>query len=333
MNQAHWEKMYTKPLEEIPWEIETMPKEVRGWFSNSECRGQAVLDLGCGTGNYARFLERKGCTVTGIDLSENAIRIAKKKARKGKSKVKFAQANVLTWKPAEKFDFVFEYSVFHHIPAGQRKQYVRQVGNFLREGGKFGLVCYSNQDKSVQGKKVRMGDFGNKIYHPSRKDIEQLFAKDFELVQYQPARLGKRLQHKAHCFLFRKKSKPLDTAVIMAAGKGTRMLPLTKKIPKALVEWKGKPLIAHVLKELQGTQIRTAVIVVGYKGAQVKQALGKKFGKIELQYVWQKKQLGTAHAVQQALPKVNGSFLVLSADVIVHSNDLRKLIQKKIRFL
>ncbi|MDO8427694.1 MAG: nucleotidyltransferase family protein [Candidatus Diapherotrites archaeon] len=118
-----------------------------------------------------------------------------------------------------------------------------------------------------------------------------------------------------------------NTAIVMAAGKGTRMLPLTETIPKALVNWKGKPLIVHVLNELNKTSVQKAIIVIGYKGKQIQKYLGKKFGKIKLEYVTQTQQLGTAHAVQTGLKKIhNENFLVLSADVIASAKDLNKFL-------
>ncbi|MDP2974330.1 MAG: NTP transferase domain-containing protein [Candidatus Diapherotrites archaeon] len=71
-------------------------------------------------------------------------------------------------------------------------------------------------------------------------------------------------------------------AVILAAGQGVRMKPLTDDKPKALVELKGKPLLQHVLESLQKAGVREAVIVIGFTGEEVEKRFGTKFGKMRL---------------------------------------------------
>lgn len=118
-------------------------------------------------------------------------------------------------------------------------------------------------------------------------------------------------------------------AVILAAGVGKRMQPLTNNKPKALVEFKGKPLLEHVLQSLEKAGIKEAVVVVGFGGGMIRKRFGKAFGKMKLSYVKQRVQMGTAHAVMQAKGKLKGRFLVGSADVIVLPSLWKKLAAKK----
>jgi len=69
----------------------------------------------------------------------------------------------------------------------------------------------------------------------------------------------------------------------------------------------------------------TAIIIIGFMGEKVRKRFGKRFGKMRLQYVEQRIQMGTAHAVLQAEGKVKGRFLVGSSDVIVQPSLWRKL--------
>ncbi|MBN2127609.1 MAG: nucleotidyltransferase family protein, partial [Candidatus Diapherotrites archaeon] len=94
-------------------------------------------------------------------------------------------------------------------------------------------------------------------------------------------------------------------AVILAAGKGTRLKPLTDFVPKCMVELKGKPLIEWILTELKKAGIKKAVLVVGYKKEKIKEFIGEKFKGIEIEYVFQKKQLGTGNALSTGEKKIN----------------------------
>ncbi len=109
-------------------------------------------------------------------------------------------------------------------------------------------------------------------------------------------------------------SFPVDV-VIMAAGKGTRMKSLR---PKVLHRLAGRALAAHVIHCAQQVGARRAVVITGHQAAEVETALTP-LGNSELplQFVRQEPQLGTGHAVQQAVPVLadDGVTLILSGDV------------------
>src|SRR3954468_4105226 len=97
--------------------------------------------------------------------------------------------------------------------------------------------------------------------------------------------------------------------VILAAGKGTRMFSAK---PKVLHPLAGRPLLSHVVQTARSLKPQRIVIVYGFGGEQVRQALGED----DLIFVEQEPQLGTAHAVQQAVPHLTAqNTLVLYGDV------------------
>jgi NDP-sugar pyrophosphorylase family protein len=102
-------------------------------------------------------------------------------------------------------------------------------------------------------------------------------------------------------------------AIILAAGVGKRMQPLTLSRPKPLVEILGKPIIEHIIDALP-SQIDEVYIVTGYKGEMIRGRLGKQYGSRAIHYVEQDRQLGTAHAVSLARPFIVGKFLLMNAD-------------------
>ncbi len=118
--------------------------------------------------------------------------------------------------------------------------------------------------------------------------------------------------------------------IIMAAGKGTRM---KSRIPKVLQRLAGRPLLHHVLDQAASLQARRVVVVTGHGATGVEAAcaggagLGAGF---DLQCVRQEPQLGTGHAVQQAVPRLagDGTVVVLSGDVpLTQAATLRALVE------
>lgn len=110
--------------------------------------------------------------------------------------------------------------------------------------------------------------------------------------------------------------------VILAAGQGTRMY---SDIPKVLHDLGGKPLLAHVLAAAQSLQAQGTHIVYGHGGEQVRERVDDG----SANWVMQEEQLGTAHAVMQALPHVGADtlVLVLYGDVpLIEPDTLRRLV-------
>ncbi len=83
--------------------------------------------------------------------------------------------------------------------------------------------------------------------------------------------------------------------IVLAAGKGKRLLSEKFQLPKALRILNSKPLISYVLDNISFINKKDIVIVVGFMGEKIVDAIGKDFI-----YVWQKEQLGTGHAVMMA---------------------------------
>ena len=109
---------------------------------------------------------------------------------------------------------------------------------------------------------------------------------------------------------------PVDV-VIMAAGKGTRMKSL---LPKVLHPLAGRPLLHHVLDTARALQARQAVVITGHGAIEVEAACAidtRATSSFSIKFVRQEPQLGTGHAVQQAVPVLadDGVVVVLSGDV------------------
>jgi len=106
-------------------------------------------------------------------------------------------------------------------------------------------------------------------------------------------------------------------AMILAAGRGERMRPLTDHTPKPLLEVGGKPLIVHHIERLAAAGIREIVINHAHLGAQIEAALGDgaRWG-VHIQYSPEGKALETGGGIFRALPLLGpGPFLVVNGDI------------------
>ena len=107
------------------------------------------------------------------------------------------------------------------------------------------------------------------------------------------------------------------TAVILAAGRGERLRPFTDRIPKALIDVRGVPLLDYHLNLLHDAGIRHVVVVVGYLADAIRDHVGGgEAAGLEVEYVEQGTPRGTGHAVAAALNRVSSDpFVVAYADV------------------
>ena len=111
--------------------------------------------------------------------------------------------------------------------------------------------------------------------------------------------------------------------VILAAGKGTRLRPLTDTTPKPLVKVAGKPLLQHIVESLPSA-VKELVIVTGYLEDQIKDFCGKEFMGRKVTYVTQKEQKGTGHALWLCKEHLKGRFLFMFADDLHGVQDIAR---------
>jgi UDP-N-acetylglucosamine diphosphorylase/glucosamine-1-phosphate N-acetyltransferase len=112
-------------------------------------------------------------------------------------------------------------------------------------------------------------------------------------------------------------------AVILAAGEGKRVRPLTRSRPKALIPVANRPIIEYVIDALLKNGIREIVVVVGYRKEQVTRFLNQL--DVPVDVVVQTKQLGTAHALQCAESKIRGDFLLLPGDNYIDPHSIARI--------
>jgi NDP-sugar pyrophosphorylase family protein len=101
------------------------------------------------------------------------------------------------------------------------------------------------------------------------------------------------------------------TAAILAGGLGTRLRPLVADRPKVLAEVHGRPYLTFLLDQLADAGIRETVLLTGYRGNQVYQAVGERHGDMRLIHSPEPRPLGTGGALRHALAKLASPVVLL----------------------
>ena len=116
--------------------------------------------------------------------------------------------------------------------------------------------------------------------------------------------------------------------VILAAGEGRRLRPLTFTRPKHMIPVGGKPILEHLVNAVRAAGIKEILVVVGYKAETIKEYFGNgsEFG-VSINYVDQKRILGTADAIASVKEHVNEDFLVVNGDLLSSSDAIKSVIK------
>ncbi|WP_292467489.1 bifunctional sugar-1-phosphate nucleotidylyltransferase/acetyltransferase [Methanolobus sp.] len=117
--------------------------------------------------------------------------------------------------------------------------------------------------------------------------------------------------------------------VILAAGEGTRMRPLTASKPKVMLPIANKPMMEHTINAAVGAGVKDFLIVTGYREDAIMDYFkdGSEFG-ISVEYVHQEEHLGTANAIGYAKEFVEGHFIVLNGDMLVSTEHISHLVSR-----
>jgi NDP-sugar pyrophosphorylase family protein len=124
------------------------------------------------------------------------------------------------------------------------------------------------------------------------------------------------------------KSSAPEKAVILAAGFGTRLRPLTDLRPKPLVEVNGVSILHNALRNLEAVGVKDVTIVVGYRKDAIQYACGRQFGGLEISYVESTlfDKTGSAYSLWLAREALlRGDAYLLEGDVFFEDDALRRL--------
>jgi len=147
-----WDAMYQQQaVETMPWFYPDLDDDLRQVLDELGLHSGSVLDLGNGPGTQAVQLARRGFTVTAVDLSAAAIRLAREKAETQGLTIAWQQDDILSTRLTGPFDLIFDRGCFHVLPAERRPDYVATIADLLKPGGYFFLKCFSHLQPGTQG--------------------------------------------------------------------------------------------------------------------------------------------------------------------------------------
>ena len=170
MSRDYWETRYQTG--DTRWEKgEPSPGLVDFLAAHPELPRGNVCVPGCGTGHDVREFARAGFNAFGFDIAPSAITQAEEKTRAAGLKAKFQLADFLHDEPPQKFDWLFEHTLFCAIKPEERDEYVRAVPRWLKPDGQYLAVNYLIPD--VDGP-----PFGT-----TRDELWRRFSPQFELVE------------------------------------------------------------------------------------------------------------------------------------------------------
>ena len=136
-----------------PWEIGKPQPEMIAQLNAGHANG-TVIDVGCGTGELTLEMAKRGWQVVGVDSSQKAIDMAKKKAQQRKLDVPFYVYDALKINELpQTFDTAIDCGLFHVFNDQERMEYVRALHGAVNKGGRLILMCFSPLETRVGGPK------------------------------------------------------------------------------------------------------------------------------------------------------------------------------------
>ncbi len=164
-----WNDAYrTRP----PWEIGRPQPAFVELLRRGDLKQGSVLDVGCGTGENALFFAQNGFLVTGVDVAENALEVARSRSAERGLKVGFKQENALSLDfKGDDFDNVIDSGLFHTFSDEDRPIFTAEIARVLRSDGRYFMLCFSEKEPTGWGGPRRV----------TRKEIEDAFLPLFHI--------------------------------------------------------------------------------------------------------------------------------------------------------
>jgi cyclopropane fatty-acyl-phospholipid synthase-like methyltransferase len=172
-DRAHFEESYRG---EAPWDI---GKPQRPFVGVADRITSPVLDAGCGTGDMSLFFAARGCRVTGINFTSEAILRAQAKAAEQKLNLAFLEKDALTLADWDaRFNTVLDSGLFHVFSDEDRRRYVQGLAHVLQQDRQIFLMCFSDEEPETEGPR-----------RVSRQELRNAFSQSWNIESIDAVRV------------------------------------------------------------------------------------------------------------------------------------------------
>lgn len=162
---GYWDDRYEN--NKTGWEHDGAHPALTDWIASGELQPCSIAVPGCGRGHEAVTLAQEGFEVTAIDFAEAPLQATRGRLSGFESSAKFVQSDVLSYRPQQKFNAVYEQTCLCAIEPAMRSQYENSIFEWLKPGGKlFALFMQTKNDS------------GEPPFHCDVEDMKTLFSDD-----------------------------------------------------------------------------------------------------------------------------------------------------------
>lgn len=162
-----------------PWDIGAR-KELMELVESGRLQPCRALDLGSGTASNCVFLAQRGFDVTGVDYSEGAIELGRKRAAEAGVRVNFVQDDLTDLRLVTgTFDLLVDYGTLDDLAIPDRDRYMQSVLPLTHAGSRFLLYCFEWPPRWWERLIFKLGFFGNMLLEPG--EAERRFGPHFDI--------------------------------------------------------------------------------------------------------------------------------------------------------
>ncbi|MFE5403067.1 class I SAM-dependent methyltransferase [Streptomyces sp. NPDC056580] len=146
---AWWDTFYADRSRAVPF-FEAKPDEnLASYLDRRLIRPGRALDLGCGPGRNALYLDSRGFQVDAVDLSPAAVDWAEERAHEAGARIRFHRGDAFALTGtglSGRYDLIYDSGCFHHLPPHRRISYLALLDELLAPGGYFALTCFTDAE-------------------------------------------------------------------------------------------------------------------------------------------------------------------------------------------
>lgn len=177
--KSHWENIYaSKASNAVSWYQESPDKSLELIAKSRILKSAIIIDVGGGASTLVdNLLARKYLQITVLDLSKNALQLARERLGEAGNKVTWLEADILTTQlPAQQFNLWHDRAVFHFLTRKEdRKKYIDQLKNALKPGGHVVIATFSLEGPPKCS--------GLETAHYDSNSLHDELGSDFELME------------------------------------------------------------------------------------------------------------------------------------------------------